>query len=173
MAAPDPAPPCLARSRLLETPIPRRRALLVMGAGAVAATGGLGALLAGCTGPPITMTLDFDVSTLDPGVPTEIPFTLVTPGAEVEASVWLVRLLSGEVIAYDPRCTHGLCSYAWLDETARFECHCHEGAFALDGQVIEGQPTRALDRWPARVVGATLEMDVPGNFATPRESLED
>jgi hypothetical protein len=47
--------------------------LLVMGAGAVAATGSLGALLAGCQGPPITVSIAVDLLVLVDAAPTEIP----------------------------------------------------------------------------------------------------
>jgi hypothetical protein len=55
----------------LDTPISRRCALLVMGAGAIAAGGGLGTILAGC-GPslpdfPVWVTLGLDPSELPGG----------------------------------------------------------------------------------------------------------
>jgi Rieske Fe-S protein len=162
------------------TPVPRRRILLLMGAGALAASGGLGVLLEACgsgsggtssASPPITVKLDLDPATLVPGTPTEVQFTLVAGGASVAASVWLVKRSDGEIVAFDPRCTHALCRYSWSSDTQRFTCHCHPGQFALDGTVLGGPPPRSLDRFPARVTATVLELDVPGNFATPRESL--
>lgn len=156
---------------LRTTPVPRRRVLVLMGAGAIVATGGLGAVLAACSGPPVTVTLDVDVDSLVVGTPTEVPFTMGTGSSAVQGSTWLVKQASGNLIAFDPRCTHALCAYAWSTETARFECHCHEGRFALDGTVLSGPPPRALDRFPVRETAAGIEIDVPANFATPRESL--
>jgi Rieske Fe-S protein len=155
------------------TPLPRRRVLALMGAGAsaVATGGGLGVLLGGCVGPPIPVQLDVDPATLETGVPVEHEFTLDTGGAQVEASVWLVKQESGEIVAFDPRCTHGLCSYWWSDEDDLFNCHCHEGSFKIDGTVNAGPPPRQLDRWPMTMTGGTMTVDVPANFATPRESL--
>ena len=153
------------------TPVPRRRVLVLMGAGALAATGGLGAVLAGCAGPPVTVTLDVDVDSLVVGTPTEVPFTMGT-GSDAKVSVtWLVTRANGDLIAYDPRCTHALCAYAWSTETDRFECHCHEGRFALDGAVLSGPPPRPLDRFPVRETATGIEIDVPASFAVPRESL--
>lgn len=155
-----------------ETPIPRRRVLLLMGAGALAAGGGLGVLLEACSaGPPITVQLTFDTSTLVVGTPTEVPFTLTEGSQAISASTWLVRNADGSIVAFDPRCTHALCKYSWAADEAHFKCHCHAGVFGLDGKVLSGPPPRAIDRFPARVTGTALELDVPGNFATPRESL--
>jgi Rieske Fe-S protein len=153
------------------TPVPRRRMLLLMGAGALAAGGGLGVFLQACAGPPVTVALDFDPDDLVPGTPTEVPFTLDTGSSTVAGSTWLVKKVSGEITAFDPRCTHGLCRYAWSQEGSRFKCACHDGQFALDGAVLAGPPPRPLGQFPVRVVGDVIEVDVPGNFETPKESL--
>jgi Rieske Fe-S protein len=153
------------------TPVPRRRVLVLMGASAIAAGGGLSVLLEACAGPPIPVTLDFDPASLAPETPTEVPFTLDTGGSTVQGSTWLVREATGDIVAFDPRCTHALCSYAWSDEDSEFLCHCHDGAFAIDGRVLRGPPPRALDRFPLRLEGDVIEVDVPSGFQTPRESL--
>lgn len=154
------------------TPVPRRRVLLLMGAGAIAAGGGLGVLLEACSSPPVTVTLDFDPAKLQPGTPTEVPFTLsASGGGSVAGSTWLVRRNDGTITAFDPRCTHALCKYAWAPDAARFKCRCHAGEFALDGTVLAGPPPRPLGRFPVRLVGDVIEVDVPGDFATPKESL--
>jgi nitrite reductase/ring-hydroxylating ferredoxin subunit len=145
--------------------------LLLMGAGALAAGGGLGVVLGGCAAPPVTVTLDIDPASLVPGTPTEVPFTLVSGSSTVEGSTWLVRKASGELTAFDPRCTHGLCRYRWLRDGARFQCGCHDGQFALDGTVLAGPPPRPLGQFPVRLVGDVIEVDVPGDFETPKASL--
>lgn len=154
------------------TPVARRRVLLLMGAGALAAGGGLGVLLEACAGPPITVTLAFDASTLVTGTPTEVPFTLTSGGSSsVAASAWLVMSTTGEITAFDPRCTHALCVYRWVSDAQQFHCKCHAGIFALDGSVVSGPPPRPLGRFPLRMTGDVIELDVPSNFATPRESI--
>ena len=153
------------------TPVPRRRVLLLIGAGALAGAAGLGVVLEGCPPAPIPVELDLDPATLVPGTPVEVPFTVTINGKAVAGSAWLVRKTSGELVAYDPRCTHALCAYAWDGGTARFRCKCHDGQFALDGAVLAGKPTRPLDRLPVTVTGTALEVEVPGNFVTPKESL--
>ena len=153
------------------TILPRRTVLLLMGAGAVVASGGLGAVLAGCSGPPVTVALDVTVDDLVVGTPTEAPFTLVTGNGTVEGSTWLVRQASGDLIAFDPRCTHALCAYQWSTDLDRFQCFCHDGRFALDGTVLAGPPPRALDRFPVRETATGIEIDVPSSFGAPQESL--
>jgi Rieske Fe-S protein len=170
----DAAPRPAADRPLLDpatTPLHRRRVLLLMGAGALAAGGGLGVLLEACSAAPIPVELAIDPSTLVPGTPTEVPFTLTSGGSSVEGSTWLVRKVSGEIVAFDSRCTHAQCAYAWVADANRFNCNCHGGAFALDGTVLAGPPPRPLDRFPLTVTGDRLEIEVPAGFATPHESL--
>jgi Rieske Fe-S protein len=155
------------------TPVPRRRVLALMGAGAttIAVGGGLSVLLQACSGPPVTVQLAVDPVSLVPGAPVEVPFTMTSGGQTVEGSTWLVIEASGELVAFDPRCTHALCQYAWSGDAYRFKCGCHDGQFALDGTVLSGPPPRPLDRFPVRQAGGTIEIDVPAGFQTPRESL--
>ena len=39
--------------------------------------------------------------------------------------------------------------------------------------MLGGPPPRPLDRFPMRETEAGLELDVPGNFRTPRETHQD
>ncbi len=88
-------------------------------------------------------------------------------GASVAGSAWLVLRAAGELVAFDPRCTHARCAYEWTDQ-ANFACLCHEGFFDLDGTVISGPPPRPLDRFGVRGDGGSIELEVPADFATPR-----
>ena len=78
---------------------------------------------------------------------------------------------SGEIIAYDPRCTHGLCSYGWLPDAGRFRATATTASSRSTATVISGKPTPPLRQFPVRVTGDVIEVDVPGNFETPKESL--
>jgi quinol---cytochrome c reductase iron-sulfur subunit, bacillus type len=153
------------------TPVRRRTVLVLLGAGAVAATGGLSVVLQGCAGPPVTVTLDVDPAMLAPGSPTELTFPLTIDGWTVEASVWLVRQADGGLVAFDPRCTHASCAYDWSADRASFQCRCHDGQFGLDGTVLSGPPPRPLDRFPVRQTAAGIELVVPDTFVRPKESL--
>ena len=106
----------------LATPIPRRRMLLLLGAGVLATGGGLGALLEAC-GPvaPVAVTLQLDPASVPPGVPVEVPFSMTnSSGTTVRSSIWLLKAADGSFTAYDPRCTHALCRYQWVAAEARF-----------------------------------------------------
>jgi nitrite reductase/ring-hydroxylating ferredoxin subunit len=165
---PHPAPGFDPRA----TPVPRRRVLLLIGVTTLAG-GSLATLLEGCAGPPVPVELDIDPDALIPGTPVEVPFSVDLGGTTTAGSTWLVKRASGEITAFDPRCTHGLCSYRWDPAPARFICNCHDGQFALDGAVLSGKPTRPLMEFPVHVTGVVVEVDVPGNFQTPKESLPE
>jgi Rieske Fe-S protein len=45
-------------------------------------------------------------------------------------------------------CTHMGCPVAWVAAERRYHCPCHGGRFDDRGHVVEGSPTRALDRAP-------------------------
>jgi menaquinol-cytochrome c reductase iron-sulfur subunit len=165
---PDPGPAFDPRS----TPVPRRSMLVLMGAGAVVATGGLGAVLAACAGPPVTVTLEVDPESLVAGIPVEVKFSVKPGGGDaIPGSTWLVRQADGQLVAFDPRCTHGLCRYNWTPDTTRFKCQCHEGEYTLDGAVAAGPPPKPLMRFPVRETETGIEVDVPADFRTPKESL--
>jgi menaquinol-cytochrome c reductase iron-sulfur subunit len=153
-------------------PIPRRRALQVIG-GTVLAGIALPVVLEACapTATPAlaSVTLEIDPATLRPGEPIEVPFTLPASGGRaVPGSAWLVKDAGGSIVAFDPRCTHAQCAYAWSKADGRFDCHCHKAAFDLTGKVLFGPPPRPLDRFPATPVGGTVTLQVPGDFSTPR-----
>jgi Rieske Fe-S protein len=154
------------------TPLPRRRMLVLMGASALAAGGGLGMILEACATPAVTVKLEVDPATIQHGTPVEVPFTLTAAnGSSVAGSAWLLRQANGTIVAYDPRCTHAGCRYAWSTDADRFRCNCHGGEFALDGTVLAGPPQRPLAKLPVTTSGVVLSVDVPGDFTTPKESL--
>lgn len=147
--------------------------LLFLGAGILATGSGLGVLLEACApATPVTVTLQVNPSTLAPGQPVEVPFTMKNgSGAAVQASMWLLKNADGSLVAYDPRCTHALCRYRWVAAQSRFQCNCHGGQFALDGSVLAGPPPLPLNRFPIRSTGGTVAVDVPADFVAPKESL--
>jgi menaquinol-cytochrome c reductase iron-sulfur subunit len=150
-------------------PISRRRALAVIGSSVA------GAVLLNACGPAGTpvpsgwVAADVDPATLVADQPVPVRFAGTVGGAAVAGSAWLVRQGSGELVAFDPRCTHEGCAYDWTDQ-AEFACLCHKGFFRVDGSVISGPPPRPLDRFAVRQTGSSIEFEVPANFSTPRPS---
>jgi Rieske Fe-S protein len=154
----------------LGVPMCRRRALLVIG-GTVAAAGALPAFLAACSGEPAPtawVSTDATAADLDPGTPVEVPFAGTTAaGDDLIGVAWLVAQADGSIVAFDPRCTHQACEYAWAEGPGRFECACHEAAFTVDGDVLYGPPPRPLTRFDVRVSGGAIELAVPEDYKAP------
>jgi nitrite reductase/ring-hydroxylating ferredoxin subunit len=155
------------RASPISTPIGRRRAI------AVIASSVAGLVLVDACGPSATpaargwLPAEIDPSTLRPDQPVPVHFSGTVGGASVAGSAWLVRRASGDLLAFDPRCPHALCAYELTDD-ARFSCLCHEAFFRLDGSVISGPPPRPLDAWAVREADGRIELEVPGDFSTPR-----
>ncbi len=125
---------------------------------------------AGTPAPTIGATLQVDPASLEAGRPAELPFTLPASGGSpaVAGSAWLVKEADGTLVAFDPRCTHARCAYAWSAADGRFDCHCHRAAFDVEGKVLFGPPPRPLDRFEVRAAGGRIELEVPADFSTPR-----
>ena len=164
LATPPPSP--------LATPIGRRRALAVIGSSIAGMV-----LLDACgpAGPAATITpapsgwvpADVDPSTLVVGQPASVPFSGTVGGATVAGTAWLLKGQSGDLVAFDPRCTHAQCAYEPTDD-ARFSCLCHHAFFDFDGKVLSGPPPRPLDQFAVREVDGRIELEVPADFSTPR-----
>jgi nitrite reductase/ring-hydroxylating ferredoxin subunit len=156
--------------RLASRPIGRRRALAVIGSSVA------GMVLLDACGPGASpsasapagwVLADVDPATLTTGQPVPVKFAGTVSGTPVAGSAWLVKQASGDLVAFDPRCTHQECAYEWTDQD-RFACLCHEGFFAPDGSVISGPPPRPLDRFGVRETAGKVELQVPADFSTPR-----
>ena len=149
--------------------ISRRRALAIISS-SVAGLVLLDACGAGSTPAPRGwVPADVDPAMLVAEQPVPVRFAGTVGGAAVAGSAWLVRRASGELVAFDPRCTHAQCAYDWTDQ-ASFACLCHKGFFHVDGTVISGPPPRPLDRFVVRKTSGSIELEVPADFATPRPS---
>ncbi len=164
-AVPPPSP--ISPLSPLSRPIGRRRALAVIGSSVAGMV-----LLEGC-GPSVTtasrgwVAADVDPAMLTAGQPVSVRFAGTVGGSAVAGSAWLLKRGSGDLVAFDPRCTHAQCAYEATDD-GRFACLCHEAFFDLDGKVLSGPPPRPLDRFGVREVDGRLELEVPADFATPR-----
>jgi len=151
-----------------ETPVASRRqflgrltALMAAAIGAALAVPAIGYLI----GPSLRR---FDrppagagsVATLPPDQPVQREVVVETRDGwmtkQTTRAVWVVRRAGGEVVVYNPHCTHLGCAYRWNVGTRHFECPCHGGVYDLDGRVVAGPPPRPLDRLDVRVEGDEL-----------------
>ena len=96
------------------------------------------------------------------GVPKSVNLTVVRRDGWIETTdikgVWVVRQPGNQFIAYNGRCTHLGCAYAWQASQNQFACPCHAGVFGLDGNVLAGPPPRPLDTLPLRVDNGALQV---------------
>jgi Rieske Fe-S protein len=65
----------------------------------------------------------------------------------------LVRLPSGDFVAYSAVCTHQQCEVAYQPETSELACPCHGSLFdpADDGQVLNGPAEQPLPGIPVQL----------------------
>lgn len=69
----------------------------------------------------------------------------------------LVRLETGELRAYNNRCTHLECPVYWAAQEGWLRCPCHEGIFdAQNGKPLWGPPQRQLTGIRLRVVDGVV-----------------
>jgi menaquinol-cytochrome c reductase iron-sulfur subunit len=96
------------------------------------------------------------------GVPKAVNLSVVRRDGWIETTeikgVWVVRQPGDQFTAFNSRCTHLGCAYAWQAAQNQFACPCHAGVFGLDGKVLAGPPPRPLDTLPVRVDNGTLEV---------------
>jgi len=140
----------------------RRRALVLLVNGAVAAIGGaLGALLGVfALKPAAAASRDRWIragalSDLEPDVPAVR--VLIVPRVDgwyrerAPQTVFLVWDGKTQVRAMSATCTHLGCQVNWDGKAERFNCPCHGGVYDATGKVLEGPPPRPLDRLEARI----------------------
>ncbi len=103
------------------------------------------------------------VSGFQVGVPKLVDFPVERKDGwvveETKKSVWVVRTGESDFITYSPRCTHLGCIVSWIPDQKVFRSPCHNGVFALEGQVVSGPPPRPLDRLEHRIEGGKLVVD--------------
>ncbi len=131
------------------TPVPRRRVLVLMGAGAIAAGGGLGVLLEACSAPPVPVDarhrpVDARARHPDRGA------VHAHLGRQQRRGLDLARAQGGgEIVAFDPRCTHAQCAYAWSATRTGSRATAMAAPSRSTARVLAGPPPRPLDRFPA------------------------
>jgi menaquinol-cytochrome c reductase iron-sulfur subunit len=101
-----------------------------------------------------------DVGALEVGKPKEVVYLRTRVDgwktSREKTTAWVVKDSAGEVIAFDPQCTHLACAYHWESAHSMFRCPCHNSSFGLDGKVLEGPAPRPLDRYVTKIEGGKL-----------------
>ncbi|MBM3151506.1 MAG: ubiquinol-cytochrome c reductase iron-sulfur subunit [Chloroflexi bacterium] len=50
-----------------------------------------------------------------------------------------------DILILSSRCTHLACQVSWQAESRVYVCPCHDAAFDVEGNVLDGPPPRPLD----------------------------
>jgi menaquinol-cytochrome c reductase iron-sulfur subunit len=97
-----------------------------------------------------------EAALFDLGVPDRVDFNDNVRDAwvtqRVVRSVWLMTEDGETFTAYNARCPHLGCAFAFDEAKNHFACPCHKGVFEpKTGAVISGPPPRPLDRLHTKV----------------------
>ena len=88
------------------------------------------------------------------------PFSEFTPGygklVTGNMPLWVVMTGDGALVALSSLCTHRRCILEWERESERLVCPCHDGAFDLNGNVLQGPPPRPLVTHSVAVKAGTV-----------------
>ena len=60
--------------------------------------------------------------------------------------IWVVRLPENELVAVHTFCTHDGCATSWVAENRQYGCPCCGSRYEIDGAVLSGPATTALER---------------------------
>ena len=96
-----------------------------------------------------------EAALFDLDVPDRVDFTDNVRDAwvtqRVVRSVWVMTQDGETFTAFNARCPHLGCAFAFDETRAQFVCPCHRGVFDKSGAVISGPPPRALDQLQTKV----------------------
>jgi menaquinol-cytochrome c reductase iron-sulfur subunit len=73
-----------------------------------------------------------------------------------QMAVYAVTQDGEQFVLFSNACTHLGCPVHWDKDSRLFLCPCHNGGFALDGEVTKGPAPRPLDRLQHRVEDGML-----------------
>ena len=65
--------------------------------------------------------------------------------------VWAKADSQAGVKVFSSTCSHLACNVIWNKDTRMFECPCHTGRFAPDGQPVAGPPKKPLFLLPHKI----------------------
>lgn len=87
-------------------------------------------------------------------------------GASIDAGNGvIVARVKNAVYALSTICPHrAVTTLEWLPDAKEFHCPKHDAHFAADGQLIDGRPDRAMDRYAVRRAGQTVTVDTAAVF---------
>jgi Rieske Fe-S protein len=72
----------------------------------------------------------------------------------------IVVRFQGKAFAFNLSCPHENAAVRWKAAVARFECSRHDSRYLPDGVYTSGRATRNMDRFPVKLSGNTLVVDI-------------
>jgi nitrite reductase/ring-hydroxylating ferredoxin subunit len=72
----------------------------------------------------------------------------------------IVARWRGRAYAFALSCPHQHTMLRWREADARFQCPKHHSRYQPDGSFVSGRATRGMDRYPVRVRGGEVLVDV-------------
>jgi nitrite reductase/ring-hydroxylating ferredoxin subunit len=96
-----------------------------------------------------------------------------TDGASIDqdSDVILARF-ADRVYAFSLACPHQHTALRWMPQDQRFQCPRHNAKYRPDGTYISGRLTRALDRFPLRLEGQKVVVDLSKLYHSDREKAD-
>jgi Rieske Fe-S protein len=76
----------------------------------------------------------------------------------------IIARVGGSIFALDLTCPHQNTAIRWSARENRFECPKHHSMYSPEGLFIEGRATRSLDRFPIRLDGNQVIVDVETTY---------
>lgn len=65
-----------------------------------------------------------------------------------------------QVYAFALACPHQNTALRWEADDNRFQCPKHKSRYRPDGTFIEGRATRSMDRYPVKLAGGQIVVDI-------------
>ena len=100
------------------------------------------------------------------GVPSLLTFTRTeVNGWERTANshgIYVWRRSETELTALSNICTHLGCRVSWHSVANEYVCPCHDGHFAIDGEVLQGPPPRSLDQLEHKIQDGNILIHLKG-----------
>ncbi|HEY0615212.1 MAG TPA: Rieske (2Fe-2S) protein [Candidatus Elarobacter sp.] len=124
------------------------------------------AVMAGLSGPTLLAdpALAQSVGSIAPAQTRGKVLTYAIPGKDgalIDAANGIVvARLKNAVYAFSVICPHrATTTLEWLPDAREFHCPKHDALFRPDGELIQGRPDRAMDRYAVRRTGQTIAVD--------------
>ncbi len=129
----------------------RRKFLGWVGVGMLATN--LPVLIAACSAPPNSDTVEETESKNTEIAPNNAPFLTIGTAAKLAQEGYLLDAKNNVIVIVKPdkslaalnsKCTHNGCTVGWDKTASSINCDCHGSVFSTNGKVIKGPAKEAL-----------------------------